>query len=75
MCFEIRFTWDPGNLALFGIYKLDGKLLIMLPGLIIDFPGKESSQNGKCPIIVEAEQCAMCSIAEITKAIYRTGHV
>jgi hypothetical protein len=37
----IRFTWDSGNIALIGLYKLDGKLLIMLPGLIIDFPRKE----------------------------------
>lgn len=47
---EIRFTWDPGNIFLFGIYKLDGKLLIMLPGLIIDFPGKRLP-NGKMPDI------------------------
>lgn len=37
----IRFTWDNSNIALFGLYRLDGKWLIMLPGLIIDFPRKE----------------------------------
>jgi len=43
---EIRFTRDAGNIFLAGIYKLDGKLLIMLPGLIIDFPGKELPTDG-----------------------------
>lgn len=51
----VRFTRDPGNIGLFGIYKLDGKLLIMLPGIVIDFPGKESSPDATTEIVSDAK--------------------
>lgn len=56
MEFWVRFTRDPGNIFLTGIYKLDGKLMIMLPGLIIDFPGK-GLPYGKDPEVMPDAKC------------------
>jgi len=35
---EIRITRDTSNMALVGLYRLEGKWMIMLPQMIIDFP-------------------------------------
>lgn len=46
----IRITRDDSNLFLIGLYRLKGKWMIMVPGYIVDFPGKEVPVGKDMPI-------------------------
>lgn len=43
----IRITRDQANICLLGIYNMDGRLMIMLPGYIIDFPQQEEVRRSE----------------------------
>ena len=51
----IRITRDRSNICLAGIYKLDGKLMVMLPGYIVDFPRRELPNESSADVRLSAE--------------------